>query len=95
MPRREGYQDAVNFTISFCLTFTVCIGAVRIWIRRGIYGWDDVVTAMATLVTLGHTGSSYAAVAKGLGKPWSRLVAQDSIVTLNDVCTVSAKRPVT
>lgn len=80
-----GHIDAVNLTVSLCLCYTLCIALVRLWIRRGAYGIDDLVVLVATLFTLGHTGSSYAALADGLGKPWDALEESQDLPNLNAV----------
>lgn len=80
-----GHVDALNLTVSLCLCYTLCIALVRLWIRRGAFGVDDLVILFATLVTLGHTGTSYAAMAYGLGKPWLRIRADESVAELNGV----------
>lgn len=80
-----GYVDAATLTVSLCLTYTICIGCVRIWIRRGAYGVDDLVVLLAMVITLGHTGSSYAALANGLGKPWSFLREEENLGQANAV----------
>lgn len=85
MPQREGYENAVTYTISLCLVFTICVGLVRLWIRRNAYGRDDIVIGLATLVSFGFTGASYAAVASGLGKTWSTIEAEKSLEKLNEV----------
>ena len=80
-----GHVDALNLTVSLCLCYTLCIALTRLWIRRGIFGVDDSVVLIATLVTLGHTGSSYAALALGLGKPWSEVSSSGKLQELNTV----------
>lgn len=81
-----GHVDAVNLTVSLCLCYTICIALVRLWIRRGAFGVDDLVVLVATVVTLSHTGSSYAALADGLGKPWIDIKASKDLAKLNAVC---------
>jgi len=85
-----GHVDAVNLTVSLCLCYTICIALVRLWIRRGAFGVDDLVVLVATVVTLSHTGSSYAALADGLGKPWIDIKASKDLAKLNAVCIVVA-----
>lgn len=85
MPRREGYVNPLAFTISLCLCFTLCMALLRVWIRRNAYGPDDAVIGVATLVSLGHTGSGYAALLAGLGKPWSSIKFEDGLARLNQV----------
>lgn len=85
MPQHVGYQQGLNLAISLCLTYTLCIACVRVWIRKGAYGSDDIVIACATVVTICHTAMDYTALAAGLGTPWSRLEQQDSLDMLNKV----------
>ena len=80
-----GHVDAVNLTVSLCLCYTICIALVRLWLRRGAFGVDDLVVLVATVVTLSHTGSSYAALADGLGKPWIDIKASKDLAKLNAV----------
>lgn len=47
-----GHIDTLNLTVSLCLCYTLCIALVRVWIRRGAFGADDLVVFFATLVTL-------------------------------------------
>jgi hypothetical protein len=87
MPQREAHGDAVAFTISLCLCFTVCIALLRVWIRRNAYGSDDLVIGVATLVSLGHTASSYVALSAGLGGKWNSISRdKDELAELNQVC---------
>ena len=85
MPHHRGYQDTLNLTISLCLTYTLCIACVRIWIRKGAFGSDDLVIAVATVLTLCHSAASYAALAAGVGIPWSSLLRTDDISSLDAV----------
>lgn len=82
---QEGYVRALNLTVSLCLTYTLCIACVRIWIRKGVFGIDDLIVLVATVATLGHTGSSYTALADGLGKPWRHLQDETDMRSLNAV----------
>ena len=84
---QEGYVSALNLTVSLCLTYTLCIAGVRVRIRKGVFGVDDLVVLFATIATLGHTGSSYAALADGLGKPWAHLESETDLKSLNAVST--------
>lgn len=88
MPTHPGYEDAVNLTISLCLTYTLCIACVRLWIRKGSFGVDDIVIAVATVLTLCHSGADYTALAEGLGSPWQKLAAErrKNLRGLNEVC---------
>jgi len=81
-----GHVDALNLTVSLCLCYTICIALVRLWIRRGAFGIDDLVVLVATVVTLSHTGTSYAALADGIGKPWIDIKANKDLAKLNAVC---------
>ncbi|GAB1726689.1 hypothetical protein NU195Hw_g6296t1 [Hortaea werneckii] len=80
---REGYQDALNLVVSLCLIYTLCIACVRIWIRRGSYGTDDLVIAIGTIITLCNSGANYAALANGLGTKWPSLRESKSLPDLN------------
>ena len=85
MPQSLGYKDGVNLAISLCLTYTLCLSCVRAYIRKGAYGIDDSVIAVATVISFGHIGADYAALANGLGTPWNHIVEADSLTTLNTV----------
>lgn len=85
MPQREGYENSLLFVISLSLVFTICVALLRLWIRKSAYGVDDVVIGAATLVALGHTGASYAALSFGLGKRWPRILQQGDLAELNEV----------
>jgi hypothetical protein len=63
----------------------LCIALTRFWIRWSVFGFDDAVVLAATLVTLGHTGTSYAALLLGLGKPWSEISNSGKLPELNNV----------
>jgi hypothetical protein len=91
MPRHLGFSDSVNFTISLCLTYTLCISCVRIWIRKGAFGVDDIVIAIATLVSFGHTAADYVALANGLGTPWAHIVNEENLSSLNAVICTSQR----
>jgi hypothetical protein len=80
-----GHVDALNLTVSICLCYTLCIALTRFWIRRGVFGFDDVVVLAATLVTLGHIGTSYAALSYGLGKRSMEIGRSDKLPELNNV----------
>ena len=83
--QHTGRVEALNLTISLCICYTLCIALVRLWIRRGAFGVDDLVVLAATLATLGHTGTSYAALSLGLGKPWSEIGNSGKLPELNAV----------
>ncbi len=85
MPRHLGFSDAVNVTISICLTYTLLLACMRIWIRKGAYGVDDIVIAIATLVSFGHTAADYADLSSGLGMPWAQLVDNKNLISLDTV----------
>jgi hypothetical protein len=85
MPEHQGYEDALNLTISLCLTFSLCIACVRIWIRKGAFGIDDFVIAVATAITLGNAAASYVSLADGMGLPWFKLQRSDSLSSLEMV----------
>lgn len=86
MPRHLGFSDSVNLTISLCLTYVLFVSGIRIWIRKGAFGVDDIVIAIATLISFGHTAADYVALANGLGKPWSHIISNENISSLNAVC---------
>lgn len=49
-PKRHiGYVDGLNVAVSICLTYTLGVTALRVYIRRRLYGWDDAVVACATV----------------------------------------------
>lgn len=77
--------DGVNLAISLCLTYIICISCLRIWIRRGAFGVDDAVIAVATLLTFGHTAVDYVALSAGLGKSWRGLEDEGKLKSLNAV----------
>jgi len=83
---RVGFEDTLNFTNSLCLAYTLCSAILRGWIRRDIYGVDDVVIAGATLTTLGFFATNYVALDHGAGRPWSYIAAGDDVMPFNQVC---------
>ncbi|KAK0948269.1 hypothetical protein LTR29_000386 [Friedmanniomyces endolithicus] len=84
MPRRPGYQDALSLTVSLCLVYILCVAGVRVWIRKGSFGIDDVVIGVATIVTLCHYATSYVGLAQGLGTPWSSIKDAGRVAVLNE-----------
>lgn len=86
MPRHPGNQDGLSLTISLCLTYVICISCVRLWIRKGSFGSDDIVIAVATVVSFLHTATDYLALANGLGKPWDSIDGSNTLPVLNAVC---------
>jgi hypothetical protein len=70
---RLGFEDTLNFTNTLCVAYTLCSAILRAWIRRGIYGIDDVVIAVATCSTLGFFAANYVALENGAGKPWNSI----------------------
>lgn len=100
---RDGSVEGLNLVISLCLTYTLCIVLVRLWIRRGAFGsymtpfriswltssgYDDIVVYVATLFTLGHTATDYVALVEGLGKPWQEISDSKQLSSLNAVCRI-------
>lgn len=85
MPHHLGFSDSVNVTVSLCLTYTLLLSCVRIWIRKGAFGVDDLVIAIATLVSFGHTAADYVALANGLGTPWAHILDDENLSSLNAV----------
>lgn len=48
-------KQAYNVLISLCVTYTICIFLMRVWIRRKQYGPDDLV-ALAAMVNSDKSG---------------------------------------
>jgi hypothetical protein len=86
---RVGFEDTLNFTNSLCVAYTLCSAVLRGWIRRDIYGIDDVVIAAATITTLGFFAANYVALDHGAGKPWDYIDAAEDVVSFNQVCLFS------
>jgi hypothetical protein len=80
-----GHVDALNLTVSLCLCYTLYIALTRLRIRRGAFRVDDLVVLAATLVTHGHTGSRYAALALESGKLWSEVNSSSKLTESNKV----------
>ncbi|KAK5723232.1 hypothetical protein LTR15_004929 [Elasticomyces elasticus] len=83
MPQRPGKQDALNLTISLCLTYTLCVAGVRVWIRKGSFGLDDAVIGLSTIVTLCHYATSYVGLSQGLGSSWQQIREAHGVAVLN------------
>lgn len=95
----SGNTQGLNLAISLCLTYTLCIVLVRLWIRKGAFGtcfgfglalantagYDDLVVLVTTIFSLGHTAADYVALSDGLGKPWQELIAEGHLSALNNV----------
>lgn len=81
---RIGYADALKLTTSLCLCYTLIVAGLRTWIRRSIYGVDDVVITVATLISLGHFTANYAALNYGAGDPW-KSISKNEMKSLNQV----------
>ena len=58
---------------------------LRGWIRRGIYGFDDVLIAIGTLVTTCHFVANYIALEHGAGKPWDYMEHAGNVTAYNQV----------
>jgi len=82
---RVGFEDTLNFTNSLCVAYTLCSAILRGWIRRDIYGIDDVVIAAATLTTLGFFAANYVALEHGAGKPWSYIEDAHDVMSFDQV----------
>lgn len=89
---RVGFEDTFNFTNSLCVAYTLCSAILRGWIRRDIYGIDDVVIAAATLTTLGLFAANYVALEHGAGKPWSYIEDAHDVVSFDQVCCPRCRR---
>lgn len=85
MPPRSGYQDGVLLTVSLALTYVLCISCVRIWIRKGSYGSDDLVILVATMTGFVHTAVDFLALANGLGAPYNVTEESQALSVLNAV----------
>ena len=94
MPRRPVYQDALSLTVSLCLVYILCVAGVRVWIRKGSFGIDDVVIGVATIVTLCHYATSYVGLAQGLGTPWSSIKDAGRVAVLNEVSRYEGRKGV-
>jgi hypothetical protein len=86
---RVGFEDTLDFTNSLCVAYTLCSAVLRGWIRRDIYGVDDVVIAAATLTTLGFFAANYVALDHGAGKPWNYIDTVEDVVPFNQVCLLT------
>jgi hypothetical protein len=82
---RLGFEDTLNFTNTLCVAYTLCSAILRAWIRRGIYGIDDVVIAVATCSTLGFFAANYVDLENGAGKPWHYIEASHDVASFNRV----------
>lgn len=88
---RLGFEDTLNFANTLCIAYTLCSAILRGWIRRGIYGIDDIVIAVATVATLGHFAANYVALDNGAGKPWHYIEATHDVASFNRVRTFYPK----
>jgi hypothetical protein len=82
---RLGFEDTLNFTNTLCIAYTLCSAILRGWIRRGIYGIDDLVIAAATFSTLGFFAANYVALEHSAGKPWHYIEAAHDVASFNRV----------
>lgn len=81
---RVGYGDALKLTTSLCLCYTILVAGLRTWVRRSIYGVDDIVITVATVISLGLFAAIYAALPYGAGDPWDK-IPKKNIDPLNQV----------
>lgn len=88
MARPPGYQGGVLLAVSLALTYVICISCVRIWIRKGSYGSDDLVVLIATMTGFVHTAVDYLSIANGLGTPYEDIQQSGSLPVLNAVSHV-------
>lgn len=44
-----GYVDSLKVAISICLTYTLLVSGVRIYLRNSKYGLDDLFLVIATV----------------------------------------------
>lgn len=82
---RLGFEDTLNFTNTLCIAYTLCSAILRSWIRRGIYGIDDLIIAAATFSTLGFFAANYVALEHSAGKPWHYIEAAHDVASFNRV----------
>jgi len=92
---RVGYEDTLNFVNSLCLTYVLCSAILRGWIRRGIYGIDDIIVAVATLASLAFAGAVYVTLGHDAGKPWYQIAKDGETGAYNQVCAACADRSIT
>jgi len=88
---RLGFEDTLNFTNTLCVAYTLCSAILRGWIRRGIYGIDDLVIAAATFSTLGFFAANYVALEHSAGKPWQYIEASHDVASFNRVGLYDSK----
>jgi len=89
---RLGFEDTLNFANTLCVAYTLCSAILRGWIRRGIYGIDDLVIAAATFSTLGFFAANYVALEHSAGKPWHYIEALHDVASFNRVRPSHSKR---
>jgi hypothetical protein len=82
---RLGFEDTLNFANTLCVAYILCSAILRGWIRRGIYGIDDLVIAAATFSTLGFFAANYVALENSAGKPWHYIEASHDVASFNRV----------
>lgn len=92
MPRHPGNQDGTLLTVSLALVYVLCISCVRIWIRKGSYGSDDLVVLVATMTGFVHTALDFLALANGLGAPYDATAVTGTLPVLNAVSEIERDR---
>ena len=49
---------------------------------------DDLIVSIATFVVFAHSAADYAALANGLGLPWTKILREDNVHSLSEVSSV-------
>ncbi|KAH6622426.1 hypothetical protein C7974DRAFT_222097 [Boeremia exigua] len=99
-PHHHGYNKSLEFTLSICLCYTLCMLSLRLYIRWRRLGVDDLIVLLATMNHLTchisqalasiFFGCSYAAKDAGLARPMRLFVAhQNKVDRLNALVLAS------
>ncbi|KAJ4983076.1 integral membrane protein [Stagonosporopsis vannaccii] len=83
---RDGYSKSLEFTLSVCLCYTLCILALRLYIRWRHFAVDDLIVLLSSVsfptvcvvvaLAFVFSGCSYASKAADLAWPMPSLIAQ-------------------
>ncbi|KAF2854151.1 hypothetical protein T440DRAFT_269565 [Plenodomus tracheiphilus IPT5] len=80
----SGNAAVLKFALGLCLCYTLCVLVLRGFIRWRIYGVDDAIVLVSTILALAFFGCGYTSAALGLGRPDAELdLQQSSIEELN------------
>ncbi|KAF2630416.1 hypothetical protein BU25DRAFT_484485 [Macroventuria anomochaeta] len=86
----DGYSKGLEFSLSVCLCYTLCVLALRLYIRWRAFGTDDFIVSLSTVLAFVFFGCNYACRAAGLGRPTDTLSSQqDTFEKLNALTLVS------